>query len=173
MKFLESLNLVHRDLATRNCLVADDFVIKINDLGMCQNCYAEDYYRVEGRATLPIRWMAWESVILGKFSGKSDVWSFAVTLWEIMTLARMRPYDELGDDAVLTNCNRFFHGDSTAAVPPIPRYCPKEIYDLMLECWSQNETHRPSFREIHMFLQRKNMGYDPRQDHIMNRQVHA
>ena len=64
MKFLESLNLVHRDLAARNCLVDEDYEIKISDLGMSNQAYAGDYYRIEGRATLPIRWMAWESVML-------------------------------------------------------------------------------------------------------------
>ena len=42
--------------------------------------------------------------------------------------------------------------------------CPKEIYDLMCECWNREESQRPAFREVHMFLQRKNMGFDPKED---------
>lgn len=64
MKFMESLSLVHRDLATRNCLVGENCVVKIADFGMSRSLYSVDYYKVQGRATLPIRWMAWESVIL-------------------------------------------------------------------------------------------------------------
>ncbi|MEE6496190.1 hypothetical protein FKM82_002257 [Ascaphus truei] len=66
MRYLSSLNFVHRDLATRNCLVGRNYTIKIADFGMSRNLYSGDYYRIQGRAVLPIRWMSWESILLGR-----------------------------------------------------------------------------------------------------------
>ncbi|XP_052259022.1 discoidin domain-containing receptor 2-like isoform X2 [Dreissena polymorpha] len=167
MKYLESLNMVHRDLATRNCLVGTNFTIKISDFGMSRSLYSADYYRIEGRAVLPIRWMAWESILLGKFTTRSDVWSLGVTLWEILTFARDQPYDVMNDEQVIENAGHYYRNDNKQIYLPQPVNCPKEIYDLMLECWNRTECERPSFREIQMFLQRKNMGYNPK-DEKMN-----
>ena len=103
-------------------------------------------------------------LLQGKFSTRSDVWSFAVTLWEILTFARKQPFDGLTDDDVIENCGHYYRNDSQQVLLSCPSLCPKEIYDLMCECWNRDELLRPSFREIHMFLQRKNMGYNPKDE---------
>ena len=99
----------------------------------------------------------------GKFSSKSDVWSFAVTVWEVLTLARNQPLHNLTDAQVIDNCALYYQPQpgTTTVCPPQPPGCPKEIYDLLCECWNREESQRPAFREISMFLQRKSMGYQP------------
>lgn len=161
MKHLEKLNIVHRDLAARNCLVGQGLLVKVSDLAMSQNRYHRDYCRASEESTLlPVRWMAWESVLQGRFSSKSDVWAFGVTLWEILTLARQQPYAELSDDGVLENVSQCCHGDGSGMmVLPQPPLCPREMYDMMTACWRPGDRQRPPFWEVLMFLQRKNLGY--------------
>ncbi|XP_022905687.1 discoidin domain-containing receptor 2 [Onthophagus taurus] len=161
MKYLECMKFVHKDVAARNCLVGRRYSIKISDLGTYRDLYSSDYCQFVGPFPLPIRWMAWESVLLSKFTTKSDVWSFAVTLWETLTFAREQPFEELSDDKVIENVTHFYQDDGKYMFLSAPINCPKEIYDLMCECWQRNESDRPSFREINLFLQRKNLGYTP------------
>ncbi|CAH0545930.1 unnamed protein product [Brassicogethes aeneus] len=161
MKYLESLKYVHKDLAARNCLVGRRYDIKVSDLGAYRQMYSGDYFEIAGSQPLPIRWMAWESVILGKFSSKSDVWSYAVLLWEILTFAREQPFEEFNDDKIIENVTHFCQNDGEHVMLDCPHNCPKEIFDLLYECWQRNEIDRPNFREIHLFLQRKNLGYNP------------
>ena len=80
MAYLESKNHIHCDLACRNCLVKTGMIVKIADFGMSQNLYSRDYYHVSGEVYLPVRWMAPEGVIYGKFSTKGDVWSYGVVV---------------------------------------------------------------------------------------------
>uniref|UniRef100_A0AAY3ZZX4 receptor protein-tyrosine kinase n=1 Tax=Denticeps clupeoides TaxID=299321 RepID=A0AAY3ZZX4_9TELE len=162
MKFLSSLNFVHRDLATRNCLVGgergeqDDRggerQIKIADFGMSRNLYAGDYYRIQGRAVLPIRWMAWECILMGKFTTASDVWAFGVTLWEMLNVCQEQPYSNLTDEQVIDNAGEFFRDHGRQVYLSRPAVCPQGLYELMLSCWNRDCKLRPSFSHTHSFL---------------------
>ncbi|XP_067457210.1 epithelial discoidin domain-containing receptor 1 isoform X2 [Thunnus thynnus] len=163
MKFLSSLNFVHRDLATRNCLVggergesggdpSGERHIKIADFGMSRNLYAGDYYRIQGRAVLPIRWMAWECILMGKFTTASDVWAFGVTLWEMLSVCQEQPYSNLTDEQVIDNAGEFFRDQGRQVYLSKPAVCPQGLYELMLSCWNRDCKLRPSFGYIHSFL---------------------
>ncbi|XP_034963247.2 epithelial discoidin domain-containing receptor 1 isoform X1 [Zootoca vivipara] len=152
MAFLASLNFVHRDLATRNCLVGEGFTIKIADFGMSRNLYAGDYYRIQGRAVLPIRWMAWECILMGKFTTASDVWAFGVTLWEVLMLCQEQPYSQLTDEAVIENAGEFFRHQGKQVYLSRPPACPLAVYEMMLRCWAREAKDRPSFQHLHRFL---------------------
>jgi len=99
MSYLSAKKFVHRDLAARNCMVAEDLTVKIGDFGMTRDIYETDYYRKGSKGLLPVRWMAPESLKDGVFTTYSDVWSYGVVLWEMVTLAS-QPYQGLANDQV-------------------------------------------------------------------------
>jgi len=100
----------------------------------------------------------------GRFSTKSDVWSFGVTVWELLTLAGRRPYDWLDDDQLMSTL-RHWHSEHPASEPPPPAAagvdCPRELDDLMRQCWSRDEAQRPTFADISVFLTVKSAGFCP------------
>uniref|UniRef100_A0A8C4WXJ5 Discoidin domain receptor tyrosine kinase 1 n=1 Tax=Eptatretus burgeri TaxID=7764 RepID=A0A8C4WXJ5_EPTBU len=152
MAYLASVNLVHRDLATRNCLVGTDLAIKVADFGLSRQLYSADYYRIRGRAVLPIRWLAWESLLQGKFTTASDVWSYGVTLWEVLTSCKQQPYQELTDEEVVENASEVFMNRGKQRYLPRPAVCPPHIYNIMLQCWRRESQQRPEFSTIIQFL---------------------
>ncbi|NXY89837.1 NTRK1 factor, partial [Alcedo cyanopectus] len=145
MVYLASLHFVHRDLATRNCLVGHDLVVKIGDFGMSRDIYSTDYYRVGGRTMLPIRWMPPESILYRKFTTESDIWSFGVVLWEIFTYGKQPWYQLSNTEAI--EC--ITQGRELER----PRTCPAEVYGIMQSCWQREPQQRRPIKEIHNRLQ--------------------
>ena len=144
MNYLASNNFIHRDLATRNCLVGENFVVKIADFGMSHNLYESHYYIIHGHAVLPVRWMATEC-FYGKFSAKTDVWSFGVTMWEIFVLAKYEPYYKMSDADLVENALT----GSDRLILSCPERCPRNIYEIMRGCWAHNASERLTFEQLH------------------------
>ena len=147
MKYLASFHFIHRDLATRNCLVGKNNEVKIADFGMSRSLYSSYYYRIRGRAMLPIRWMANEC-FYGKFSEKTDVWAFGVTMWEIYTFAKKQPYEDLTDQEVIDDAIK---GPERRLLTR-PEHCPPEVFDVMVDCWVDDTDKRVNFDSVHSSL---------------------
>lgn len=144
MAYLFSQRIIHGDIATRNCLVSSSLTVKIGDLGIGHELYPGDYYD-NGAQLLPIRWMPPELLTDSEegpsFSLHSDVWSFGVFCWEVLSHASL-PYGNYSDEEVL------------AMVPVGSRlrnpskHCPPTLYLIMMECWSEVPESRPQFNRI-------------------------
>nr|XP_026693888.1 proto-oncogene tyrosine-protein kinase ROS isoform X2 [Ciona intestinalis] len=150
-KYLESQHFIHRDLAARNCLVSSkDYqcrhrVVKIGDFGLARDIYRNDYYLKEGEGLLPVRWMAPESLMMKLYTVQSDVWSFGVLLWEVMTFGQ-QPYPEFTNTEVI-------HFVKEGGRLEQPHGCPEPLYEVMRECWEVEPRDRPSFNDVLVVLQ--------------------
>ena len=141
MEYLSSLKYVHRDLAARNCMLDDQMTVKVADFGLSRDVYERAYYSSENNKTkLPVRWMAPESLEKGIYDSKSDVWSYGVLLWELLTRG-VTPYPEIDNWDILNYIKR---GRRMLC----PKHCPAEIFLLMLKCWSDHPNQRPTFNQL-------------------------
>ena len=101
--------------------------------------------------------------VQGKYSTKSDVWSFGVTLWEILSFSRHSPYPTMSNQEVLHNLRRLSVFNDADPFEPLPKPhgCPRDIYQLLCDTWRRSDEDRPTFWEIHSFLTRKNLNFVP------------
>ncbi|KAM3860117.1 receptor tyrosine-protein kinase erbB-2 [Diretmus argenteus] len=140
MSYLEDVRLVHRDLAARNVLVKNPNHVKITDFGLARLLdIDETEYHADG-GKVPIKWMALESILHRKFTHQSDVWSYGVTVWELMTFGA-KPYDmiparDIPD--VLEGGERL----------PQPLICTINVYMIMVKCWMIDPDSRPRFKDL-------------------------
>ncbi|XP_059926872.1 ephrin type-A receptor 6-like [Gadus macrocephalus] len=145
MTYLADMGYIHRDLAARNVLVDQNLVCKVSDFGMSR--IVEDdpdsAYSASG-GKIPIRWTAPEAVAYGKFSSASDVWSYGILMWEVMSYGE-RPYWEMSNQDVILSIEEGYR-------LPAPMGCPVALHQLMLHCWQKERLQRPHFTDVASFL---------------------
>lgn len=141
MAYLETSGYVHRDLAARNILVGDGEICKIADFGLARliDVGCEMYEASQG-SRFPVKWTAPEAALWGKFSIKSDVWSFGVLIYEIITRGQV-PFPSMSNSEALQNIEIGYR-------MPSPKQCPSCVYEIMLQCWNLRPEHRPTFASL-------------------------
>ncbi|XP_037089699.1 ephrin type-A receptor 4-like [Pollicipes pollicipes] len=141
MQYLSQMNYVHRDLAARNVLVNSQLVCKIADFGLSREIEAtrEGAYTTRG-GKIPVRWTAPEAIAFRKFTSSSDVWSFGIVAWEVMSYGE-RPYWSWSNQEVIKSIEKDYR-------LPAPMDCPEALHQLMLDCWQRERAHRPPFVSI-------------------------
>lgn len=143
MKYLSEMNYVHRDLAARNILVNSNLVCKVSDFGLSR--FLEDdpsdpTYTSSLGGKIPIRWTAPEAIAYRKFTSASDVWSYGIVMWEVMSYGE-RPYWDMSNQDVINAVEQDYR------LPP-PMDCPTALHQLMLDCWVRDRNLRPKFSQI-------------------------
>ncbi|GLD51251.1 ephrin type-B receptor 3-like isoform X1 [Lates japonicus] len=143
MKYLSDMNYVHRDLAARNILVNSNLVCKVSDFGLSRfldDTSADPTYTSSLGGKIPIRWTAPEAIAFRKFTSASDVWSYGIVMWEVVSYGES-PYWDMSNQDVMTAVEQDYR------LPP-PMDCPMVLHQLMLECWMKERNLRPKFSRI-------------------------
>lgn len=140
MEFLASIRVVHRDLAARNILVCEDRTVKISDFGLSRDVYEQNVYHQSGYDKVPIKWMAMESLMHREYTTQSDVWSFGILLWEIVTFGGS-PYPSIPNNGLFQLLQRGYRMER-------PANCSEELYQVMRHCWREKPSERPTFTEL-------------------------
>ncbi|CAG5133024.1 unnamed protein product, partial [Candidula unifasciata] len=145
MDFLASKGFVHRDLAARNVLMCANRTCKIGDFGLARYIYDNVVYVNRRGGRLPVKWMSVEAIFDMSFSTASDVWSFGILLYEIVTLGGT-PYPTIPTRELLRELQEGYRMEK-------PENCSNQIYEMMMQCWQTNPNDRPTFSLLSQWLQ--------------------
>uniref|UniRef100_A0A4W3IYU9 Tyrosine-protein kinase n=1 Tax=Callorhinchus milii TaxID=7868 RepID=A0A4W3IYU9_CALMI len=155
MEYLGSLQYVHRDLAARNVLVENENRVKIGDFGLTKAIQTNrEYYTVKDDLDSPVFWYAPECLIHCKFYIASDVWSFGVTLYELMTSceAQHSPMNMflklIGPTQGQMTVTRLVRILNEGKRLPCPDKCSEEVYSQMRKCWEESPNNRTTFTNL-------------------------
>ncbi|KAI0225558.1 hypothetical protein LSAT2_023695 [Lamellibrachia satsuma] len=140
LQYLRDLHYIHRDLACRNCLLDASKVVKLGDFGMAKPIYDSDYYRLNKRGMLPVRWMAPESLCSGVFTHKSDIWSYGVVLYEILTFSNI-PYQGFSNKQVVEYIK-------AGSIIQLPKKHSEFLRKQLLACWNFDPEGRPTVDDL-------------------------
>ncbi|XP_061636149.1 tyrosine-protein kinase RYK isoform X1 [Phyllopteryx taeniolatus] len=140
MSYLARREVIHKDLAARNCVIDDNMQVKITDNALARDLFPMDYHCLGDNENRPVRWMALESLLDNDFSSASDVWAFGVTLWELMTLGQT-PYVDIDPFEMSA-----YLKDGYRIAQPIN--CPDELFAVMACCWALDPEERPKFQQL-------------------------
>ncbi|XP_060108425.1 receptor tyrosine-protein kinase erbB-3 [Heteronotia binoei] len=140
MYYLEEHRMVHRNLAARNVMVKSPSQVQVADFGIADLLYPDDKKYFYNEIKTPIKWMALESIHFGKYTHQSDVWSYGVTLWEMMTFGG-EPYAGIRLSEVPDLLEK---GERLSQ----PQICTIDVYMVMVKCWMIDENIRPTFKEL-------------------------
>ncbi|NWT20849.1 JAK1 kinase, partial [Vireo altiloquus] len=155
MDYLGSCQYVHRDLAARNVLVESENRVKIGDFGLTKAIETDkEYYTVKDDRDSPVFWYAPECLLQSKFYIASDVWSFGVTLYELLTYcdSESSPMAEFlkmigptQGQMTVARLVRVLQDDKRLPQPPT---CPEEVDQLMRKCWIYKHDERTTFHNL-------------------------
>jgi len=140
LSYLAEQKYVHRDIACRNCLINSSRTVKLADFGMTRPMFESDYYRFSRKGMLPVRWMAPESLADGIFTPMSDIWSYGVLLYEIITFGSF-PFQGLSNNQVLETVK-------SGTTLNIPSGTKPQLATLLTSCWNRSPTKRPTAAEV-------------------------
>eukprot|EP00002_Diphylleia_rotans_P031378 TRINITY_DN6515_c0_g2_i1.p1 TRINITY_DN6515_c0_g2~~TRINITY_DN6515_c0_g2_i1.p1 ORF type:complete len:2286 (+),score=369.33 TRINITY_DN6515_c0_g2_i1:114-6971(+) len=140
MHYLHSCNppVWHRDLKSPNVLLDNKWSVKLCDFGLS---VLQGQKRIDEEGIGSIPWIAPEVLDGQAYTDKADVYSFAITIWEVLT--RQEPYSDI--ESPLTVAVKV---TMDKVRPPIPANIPPELQSLMGRCWSHDMAMRPDFSEI-------------------------
>uniref|UniRef100_A0A3Q1ASB0 Receptor protein-tyrosine kinase n=1 Tax=Amphiprion ocellaris TaxID=80972 RepID=A0A3Q1ASB0_AMPOC len=140
MNYLEENRIVHRNLAARNVFLKNNFTVQISDYGIADLLYPDDKKYFYNEVKTPIKWMALESILFRRYTHQSDVWSYGVTIWEMMSYGA-EPYAAMRSQEVPDLLEK---GERLSQ----PQICTIDVYMVMVKCWMIDENVRPTFKEL-------------------------